>query len=77
MKILIEDAAQSQYLTSTGRWSSHQKEAAIFPSSASAKLAGAKAPIGPFNVIGCFANSCQITNLDDGCGTLGMATSAA
>jgi len=71
MKIIIEHSDQSQFLSANGRWTPRQKEAAMFPTSASAKQAGAKAAIGLFNVIGCFSNSPQITNLDDGCGTLG------
>ena len=69
MKILIEDAETLEYLTPRGHWTKSSVEAAGYPSSATAKIAGAKAPIGRFNIIGSFANSPQITNLDDGCGT--------
>jgi hypothetical protein len=68
MKILIEDAQTLEYYTAAGRWTKNAKEAATFPNSASAKHAGAKAPISKFNVVGFFSNSPQLTNLDDGVG---------
>jgi hypothetical protein len=71
MKILIENTETLEMLTSAGAWTKNTKQAATYPSSTIAKQTGAAAAIGKFNVIGRFANSAQITNLDEGCGTAG------
>jgi hypothetical protein len=73
MKIFIENASTLEFLTREGRWSKNKKEAAVYTSSAQAKTFGKSSPIGRFNVVGFFANSPQLTNLDDGCGSVATA----
>lgn len=71
MRILIENAETSEFLTAQDEWTHDAKRATTYATTTSAKEHGSAAKIGKFNVIGIFANSSQITNLDDGCGTAG------
>jgi hypothetical protein len=73
VKILIEDPATSKFLAANGSWTKSSKDAFAYRSSTLAKQAGEKIPIGRFNVVGAFANSPQLTNLDEGCGLQGEA----
>jgi hypothetical protein len=69
VKIIIENAETLEFLTSDGRWSKDVTRAAAFPNSNAAKARGVTFPIGRFNVVGAFATSPQLTNLDEGFGS--------
>lgn len=70
MNILIENAETCELLTAKGTWTRNQKDAATYRTTTLAMKHGETAPIGRFNVIGTFSKSPQITNLDEGCGTV-------
>jgi hypothetical protein len=70
MTIYIENPQTLELLTKDGRWTKNRNDAASYRTSTSAKQFGATAHIGQFNIIGAFKNSPQITNLDDGRGSL-------
>ena len=68
MKILIEDPSTSKFLTADGSWTERSKDALNYRTSTLAREAGQKISIGRFNVVGAFANSPQLMNLDEGHG---------
>lgn len=71
MRIQIENAETLELLTKEGKWTRQREDAATYRTTTVAKEFGTGAAIGRFNVIGTFAKSGQIANLDEGCGTSG------
>ena len=68
MRIIIENAATLEFLTTEGRWTKDAGRAAQFANSGAAMVRGATLPIGVFNVVGSFKGWPQLTNLDEGRG---------
>lgn len=68
MNIIIEDADTRKFLTIDGSWTEKPVNGLSFASTRVACAAARKEPIGQFNVVGYFADTCQFINMDQGSG---------
>jgi hypothetical protein len=68
MRILIENAEETEYLTADGQWTKKPGEGACFASTGAAYAVAQKQPIRKFNIVQFFDLNGQFINLDAGSG---------
>lgn len=77
MKIIIEDAETLKFLTTDGSWTEEPLDGQSFASTRVACAAARREPIGKFNIVGYFADTFQLVNMDHGRGNGASSTPPA
>ena len=68
MNILIEDAETLKYLTTENKWTKNPVDGKNFAGTADALVAAKQETMGNFNIVGYFAGTRQLINMDHGHG---------